>query len=349
MATLARQQHPLADSASQLRHYDEVTGIIPPFSSTLQKAGYDGLFAGRPEILQINVGKLCNQTCRHCHVDAGPDRREVMSRETMEQCLQFLDRSGMKTVDITGGAPELNPHYRWLVSECRQRGCRVMTRCNLTIITAHERFNDLPRFFAQHQVEVISSLPFYEASRTDRQRGTGVFDASIEALLLLNAEGYGKPDSGLQLHLVYNPVGAFLSAPQQMLEQQFKKELSNRYGIVFNNLYVINNLPISRFLHFLLQSGQYEEYMKKLVMAFNPATVPALMCRYTLSVSWEGFLYDCDFNQMLDLKITDQAGNARHISTVPAEALQERRIMVSQHCYGCTAGSGSSCGGQLVP
>lgn len=347
MATLARQQHPLASTEVQLKYLDEVTGVVPPFAHQLQSAGLD-LKALAPEILQINVGKLCNQTCRHCHVDAGPDRREVMSRETMEQCLRFLDRSGMRIVDITGGAPEMNPHYRWLVTECHSRNCRVMTRCNLTIIVAAPRFRDLPEFFAKHQVEVICSLPFYEASRTDRQRGAGVFDASIEALKVLNQQGYGQPNTGLLLHLVYNPVGAFLSGPQHVLEQQFKKELHQRFGIVFNNLYVINNLPISRFLAFLLQSGQFEEYMKKLVAAFNPATVPALMCRTTLSVGWDGYLYDCDFNQMLDLKITNSNGTPIHISDVTPEQLEGRAIRLSQHCYGCTAGAGSSCGGQLV-
>lgn len=348
MTTLARQHHSLADSAVQLQHLEEVTRIIPAFAARLRQAGFSELYAREPEILQINVGKLCNQTCRHCHVDAGPDRREVMSRETMEQCLQFLDRSNIAIVDITGGAPELNPHYRWLVAECRRRNRHVMTRCNLTIIVAAPRFNDLPQFFADHQVEVICSLPFYEAGRTDRQRGQGVFDASIKALQMLNAIGYGKPDTGLLLHLVYNPAGAFLSAPQSLLEQQFKKELQQRFGIVFNNLYVINNLPISRFLAFLLQTEQYEEYMQKLVAAFNPATVDLLMCRTTLSVGWDGYLYDCDFNQMLDLKTCAPDGKPLRISQVSREELTGRSIVVSQHCYGCTAGAGSSCGGALV-
>lgn len=316
--------------------------IFEPFVS---KVGYS-LQPRNPEIFQINIGKLCNQTCAHCHVDAGPDKKvENMDKATLLRCLEILKSSDIPTVDITGGAPEMNPHFRWFVEECRKLGKKVMNRCNLTIIMSNPKYHDLPDFFAENNVHVISSLPYFTKSRTDSQRGDGVFDDSIEALKKLNDVGYGVEGSGLVLDLVYNPSGAFLPGHQSSLEHEFKLQLTRRYGITFNNLYVITNLPISRFLDYLIESGNYTEYMTSLVDAFNPGTVEGLMCRYTLSVSWDGYIYDCDFNQMLDLKVE---GNSRHINDFDPDVLMNRNIVLNQHCYGCTAGAGSSCGGEIA-
>jgi radical SAM/Cys-rich protein len=298
------------------------------------------------EVFQINMGKMCNQTCRHCHVDAGPDRKEIMSRQTMQLCLQVLKNTEIKTVDLTGGAPELNPDFRWFVEELKKLGKHVIVRCNLTIILANKRFNDLPEFFKKHQIEVVSSLPSFTQDRTDRQRGDGVFEDSIKALQMLNSVGYGKEGSGLVLNLVYNPAGAFLPPSQIALEKEYKMELSTRYGILFNQLFAITNMPISRYLDYLLTSGNYEKYMDKLIAAFNPEAVKNLMCRNTLSVGWDGYLFDCDFNQMLDLKVS--SAQSRHLSEFNVEMLNNRIIVIKQHCYGCTAGAGSSCGGSLA-
>jgi radical SAM/Cys-rich protein len=299
-----------------------------------------------PQVFQINIGKLCNQSCAHCHVDAGPDKKvENMDKVTLEKCLEILSNHNIPTVDITGGAPEMNPHFRWFVEECRKLGKKVMNRCNLTIIMANPSYHDLPEFFAENQVEVISSLPYFTKTRTDSQRGDGVFEDSIEALKRLNAVGYGMEGSGLLLDLVYNPSGAFLPGHQTSLEHEFKLQLKRRYDISFNKLFVITNLPISRFLDYLIESGNYTEYMTSLVEAFNPSTVSGLMCRYTLSVSWDGYIYDCDFNQMLDLKVDSPS---RHINDFELNTLMQRNIVLNQHCYGCTAGAGSSCGGEIA-
>ncbi|MFZ1750439.1 MAG: arsenosugar biosynthesis radical SAM (seleno)protein ArsS [Saprospiraceae bacterium] len=299
-----------------------------------------------PEIFQINIGKLCNQTCAHCHVDAGPDKKvENMDRATLERCLEILRDHDIPTVDITGGAPEMNPHFRWFVEECTKMGKKVMNRCNLTIIMANPKYHDLPQFFADHKVHLVSSLPYFTKSRTDGQRGEGVFEDSIEALKRLNAVGYGIAGSDLTLDLVYNPSGAFLPGHQSSLEHEFKLQLARRYDIVFNHLFVITNLPVSRFLDYLIESGNYSEYMTSLVEAYNPATIDGLMCRFTLSVSWDGYIYDCDFNQMLDLKV---AAQAKHIDDFDLSLLMERNIVLNQHCYGCTAGAGSSCGGEIA-
>jgi radical SAM/Cys-rich protein len=297
------------------------------------------------DIMQLNLGKMCNQTCKHCHVDAGPDRKEMMSRSTMQFCLDVLKNSEIDVVDLTGGAPELNPDFRWLVEQIKKLGKHVIVRCNLTIILANKRFYDLPDFFKQHQVEVVSSLPSFTQDRTDRQRGDGVFEDSIKALQMLNQVGYGKEGSGLILNLVYNPAGAFLPPSQAALEKEYKMELSSRYDLVFNQLYAITNMPISRYLDYLLSSGNYSRYMDKLISAFNPASVQNLMCRNTLSVGWDGYLYDCDFNQMLDLKLS--ASGNQHISDFDFVKLKNRNIVIKQHCFGCTAGEGSSCGGSL--
>jgi radical SAM/Cys-rich protein len=286
---------------------------------------------------------MCNQVCKHCHVDAGPDRKEIMTRETMQLCLDALDRSSIKTVDITGGAPEMNPEFRWFVEQLSARGLKIMVRCNLTIILANKKYHDLPEFFKQHKVEVVSSLPFYNKRRTDSQRGDGVFDTSIEALKMLNAVGYGLDGTGLVLNLVFNPAGALLPGDQAGLEREYKANLMRDFGIQFNNLFTITNLPISRFLEYLLASGNYESYMERLVTSYNPVAAAGVMCRNTLSVGWDGSLYDCDFNQMLDLPV--QGAAPKHLRDWNLELLNQREVVVNQHCYGCTAGAGSSCGG----
>lgn len=346
--SLQRQQHPLADAKAQvsLLQDDQHLYRMIPFQQKLEESGLYPLRPTGVEIFQVNVGKMCNQVCRHCHVDAGPDRREIMTRETMEQCLDALRRNpSLKKVDITGGAPEMNPHFRWFVEEIRKLDRQVIVRCNLTIILAHPRYKDLPRFFREQGVEVVSSLPFYTSDRTDRQRGDGVFNDSITALQMLNSEGYGKEGSGLILDLVYNPAGAFMPPPQAALEAEYRKVLMQDHGIFFNQLFAITNLPISRYLDYLLQSGNYERYMEKLIAAYNPVAAAHVMCRNTISISWDGYLYDCDFNQMLDLKV---ACPSHHIAAFDTALLNDRAVVVNQHCYGCTAGAGSSCGGTVA-
>ncbi len=339
-------QHPLADSENQLEILENSSeNFRATFSEKLNLSGMYPLQASGIQIMQLNLGKMCNQTCKHCHVDAGPDRKEMMSRSTMQLCLDILKNSDIDVVDLTGGAPELNPDFRWLVEQIKKLGKHVMVRCNLTIILANKRFHDLPDFFKQHQVEVVSSLPGFTQDRTDRQRGDGVFEDSIKALQMLNQVGYGQEGSGLILNLVYNPAGAFLPPSQLALEKEYKMELASRYGIVFNQLFAITNMPISRYLDYLLSSGNYSRYMDKLISSFNPVSVQNLMCRNTLSVGWDGYLYDCDFNQMLDLKVSTP--NSQHISDFDFELLKNRNIVVKQHCFGCTAGEGSSCGGSL--
>ncbi len=348
--SLAARHSDLSDTFFQLKVLNgkEVTDArYPAFSETIKQAGFsDGrLQRTRVEIFQVNVGKLCNQTCAHCHVDAGPDRKEEnMTRENFERCLDILTRYDIPTVDITGGAPELNPNFRWFVEECRKLGKHVMDRCNLTVIVSNKKYHDLPAFFAENKVEVVSSLPHYSALRTDSQRGDGVFDDSIKALQMLNAVGYGKEGTGLKINLVYNPTGTFLPGNQAALEAEFKRQLKRKHDVDFNNLYAITNMPISRFLDYLLEGGHYESYMQSLLDAFNPSAVAGVMCRNTISVSWEGYLYDCDFNQMLDLKIAGK----NHLKDFDLTELESRDIVLNQHCYGCTAGSGSSCGGQVA-
>ena len=348
MKSLKASGHPFANSAVQLQSLQsEVADTLqlPSFHQKLAGAGLFPLQPLEPAVFQVNIGKMCNQVCKHCHVDAGPDRQEIMTRETMQQCLDALAKTTIPTVDLTGGAPEMNPDFRWFVEEIRKLDRKVMVRCNLTIIVANPKYHDLPEFFQQHQVEVVSSLPFYNADKTDRQRGKGVFEASIRALGMLNAVGYGQPDSGLLLNLVYNPNGAFLPGSQESLKRQFKRVLLDEFGIVFNDLYAITNVPISRYLDYLISSGNYGNYMEKLVNSFNPVAAAGVMCRNTLSISWDGFIYDCDFNQMLDLKV---ASRVQHVRDFDQRALNERAVVVNQHCYGCTAGAGSSCGGSTA-
>lgn len=340
--SLAGSSHPLASTEEQLRILGGPGCRHRPFSEALEFAGLFPLTATGIAVLQVNVGKLCNQTCRHCHVDAGPDRREIMSRETAELCIAALRSSRIPRLDITGGAPELNPNFRWLVEQARMLGRTVMDRCNLTVLQLPSQ-PDLADFLARHKVEIVASLPYFLQEKTDSQRGAGVFDKSIEAIRKLNALGYGQDGTGLLLNLVYNPVGAFLPPAQHAIEADFRRELSRRHGVLFNSLYTITNMPISRFLEFLLRSGNYERYMEKLVNAFNPAAAEGVMCRYTLSVGWDGALYDCDFNQMLDLRV--EPSLPQQIRDFEAAALSGRRIILGQHCYGCTAGTGSSCGG----
>ncbi|THH41198.1 arsenosugar biosynthesis radical SAM (seleno)protein ArsS [Neolewinella litorea] len=326
---------------------DVADAKLPRFADRLAAQGHQPFRATGIEVFQLNIGKLCNQTCAHCHVDAGPDRKEEnMKREDLELCLRVIEATPtIRVVDITGGAPEMNPHFRWFVEECTRLGKQVIDRCNLTIIMANPKYRDLPEFLARHRVQVVSSLPYFSKSRTDGQRGDGVFEDSIKALQLLNAVGYGNPETGLKLDLVFNPSGAYLPGKQETLEAEFKRQLHRKFGIVFNELYAITNLPVSRFLDYLLESGNYAEYMQKLVDAYNPATVAGLMCRNTISVSWDGYLYDCDFNQMLDLKV---AAKGQHLRDFNPEELHNRNIVLNQHCYGCTAGAGSSCGGTVV-
>jgi radical SAM/Cys-rich protein len=348
--SLHAKKHLLASPENQLRFLnDDLFGPkgLKGFELHLMEMGEWPLRPSQLEIFQVNVGYMCNQTCKHCHVDAGPDRKEIMTKETMQTCLNILEQNNIPTLDITGGAPEMNPNFRWFVSEAKRIGVKeIIVRSNLTIILANPKYHDLPQFFKEHQVRVVSSLPYYKRNKTDRQRGNGVFDKSIKALEMLNNLGYGKANTGLQLDLVYNPSGAFLPGDQGELEQEFKKALREDFGLEFNQLFTITNLPISRFLDYLIASENLDDYMEKLVEAFNPAAVNGIMCKNTISVDWKGFMYDCDFNQMLEIKTQDTAGN--HINDFDLNKLKNRAICVNQHCFGCTAGAGSSCQGTVV-
>lgn len=326
------------------------------FAQHLRDSGWQEFTPAKLEIFQINVGKLCNMTCRHCHVDAGPDRRENMDRQTIDACLQALDLTEAHTVDITGGAPELNPHFRYLVEQCVVRGKHVIDRCNLTVLML-PTMHDLPEWLAEHGVEIVCSLPHFRQPNTDKQRGDGTFEQSIAALHRLNAVGYGMGNPKLKLTLVSNPVEATLSCNQAaILEQMWKEGLRENHGITFDRLIAINNMPISRHLEWLEQSGNLQAYMELLVNSFNPDTIGGLMCRHTLSVSWDGRLFDCDFNQMLDLAIGDNsadkstanAENHLHIRDFKPQLIADRQIITGRHCFGCTAGRGSSCSGAIA-
>ncbi len=312
------------------------------FGARLRALGTE-LRAARPTTLQVNVGKKCNQACRHCHVDASPQRTESMSDEVVEACLSALERHpDLATFDITGGAPELHPRFRELVRRARALGRHVMVRHNLTVQFEPGQ-DDLPAFFAAQRCEVVCSLPHYTAEATDRQRGRGVYEASIEGLKRLNAAGYARGE-GLRLNLVANPVGAFLPPRQEDFERDCREYLARAHGVAFDHLFTLTNMPIARFERWLRQTGVYDQYLGRLEGAFNPATVPALMCRTLVSVSWDGFLYDCDFNQMLEMPLVRPAT----IRDFDLDALTERRIATGEHCFGCTAGAGSSCGGALA-
>jgi len=349
MKSLNAQHSILADAHEQLEiieHGQTGDFATTPFQRKLAESDLFPLKPFQVEIFQINIGKMCNQVCAHCHVDAGPDRKEIMTLQTMEQCLTVLQNNEcLETIDLTGGAPEMNPNFRWFVEEIKKLNRHVMVRCNLTIILANKKYHDLPQFYKQHGIEIVASLPFYTKDRTDRQRGGGVFESSIKALQMLNEIGYGVDNSGLILNLVYNPAGAFFPPSQASLEAEYKKALMADYNIVFNNLFAITNLPVSRFLDYLIKSGNYETYMEKLVNAYNPVAAANVMCRNTISIGWDGYLYDCDFNQMLELKVN---GRTTHIANFDIEALNNREIITGQHCYGCTAGSGSSCSGAVT-
>jgi radical SAM/Cys-rich protein len=340
LPTLKKRHAPLASAAEQRAMLARVP--VRGFGEALAGAELFPLRATGIEILQLNVGRKCNQTCRHCHVDAGPDRTEMMPDAVVDRCLEIIEGTDIPTVDITGGAPELHRRWREIVTRARAAGKHVMDRCNLTI-TLLPNYAYLPGFFAEHGVHVVASLPHYRQKGTDTQRGDGVFEESVTALRRLNALGYGKPGTGLVLDLVTNPVGTFLPGGQKALEAEWKRQLLRLYGVEFNALYTITNMPISRFLQFLEDSGQLGEYMQRLVTAFNPAAAAGVMCRNTLSVGWDGTLYDCDFNQMLDLPVDSRV--PRTVFDFDLGALNRREIVLGPHCFGCTAGAGSSCGG----
>jgi radical SAM/Cys-rich protein len=318
---------------------------MQPFAQRLHLNG-DGLTRREINVLQVNMGRYCNQACIHCHVEAGPTRKEMMSREIVDAVLRFLADTSIPTLDITGGAPELHEDFDYLVESAVGLGRHVMDRCNLTVIFEPGK-DYLPEFFRRRRVEVVCSLPCYSEENVDRQRGKGTFDLSIRALQIFNELGYGKPESGLALNLVYNPIGPHLPPPQEKLEQDYKRILRDRFGIEFNHLYCVTNMPITRYAMHLKLRGEYNRYVELLSANFNAATLDQVMCRNLISVGWNGSVYDCDFNQMLDLAITDGAGKRLHISSLTLEQVAHRAITVGDHCYACTAGSGSSCGGAL--
>lgn len=349
--SLLRRRSPLASPQYQLETLAAIELTSTPsqgdFDAALSQQGWNSFQPAKLEIFQINIGKLCNMTCRHCHVDSGPDRTtENMDRETIDACLSALDLTEAHTVDITGGAPELNPHFRYLVDQCVARGKHVIDRCNLTVLLL-PRMRDLPEWLAERKVEIVCSLPHYRKRNTDAQRGDGTFEKSIEALHRLNQAGYGKGNPEQWLTLMSNPTGAFLAGNQAKMEQEWKIGLQKNFGITFDRLIALNNMPISRFLEWLEESGNLQRYMELLVNSFNPATVNGLMCRNTLSISWDGRLFDCDFNQMLDLEIQQPDGHRPNIRDFDLQQLNQRQIVTSHHCFGCTAGAGSSCGGAI--
>ncbi len=351
--SLAYRRSPLASPDEQLRSLENVVIDSGPtgtgnFFGDVVASGWDALRPEELEIFQINLGKLCNMTCRHCHVDSGPDRtQENMDRETIEACLQAIDVSGAHTVDLTGGAPELNPHFEYLVDEVTGRGLHVIDRCNLTILTTG-RYRHLAQWFADRNVEVVCSLPHYRRIGTDAQRGEGTYKKSIEALRLLNSVGYGFGDPEQRLTLVTNPVGAFLAGSQDSLEREWQEALERNHGVHFDRLLALNNMPMSRYLEWLLDKGQLGEYLERLVNAFNPATIAGLMCRNTLSVSWDGYLYDCDFNQQLLMHMDMDNIQRPHVKDFSLERWLSHDIRTHRHCYGCTAGAGSGCGGAIA-
>jgi len=341
LPTLQKRDDGLASGVMQQSILTSVP-LARSFEESLEAVGLYPLRPTAIEIFQINVGKKCNQTCRHCHVDAGPDRTEMMPDDVVDRCLEIIESTDISIVDITGGAPELHRRWREIVSRSRAAGKRVIDRCNLTI-TLLPNYRYLPEFFAEHQVEVTASLPHYRSKQTDSQRGDGVFRESIEALQRLNALGYGQEGTGLMLNLVTNPVGTFLPGNQDTLEGEWKRQLRRLHGIEFNSLFTITNLPISRFLEFLEAEGRTHEYLERLANAFNPAAAAGVMCRNTISVGWDGTLYDCDFNQMLEMPVSPW--RSKTVFDFDVTELEAREIVLGPHCFGCTAGAGSSCGG----
>jgi radical SAM/Cys-rich protein len=349
--SLHYRRAPLAAPGAQIQMLDAASVSGGPtgtgrFSADVEAAGWTELKPERLDVFQINLGKLCNMTCRHCHVDSGPDRTaENMDRATVDACLAAIDRSGARIVDLTGGAPELNPHFEYLVDACVERGLHVMDRCNLTILTT-ARYAHLPGYFAGRGVEVVCSLPHYRQLSTDAQRGKGTYEKSLRALRLLNDVGYGKGDPRLKLTLVTNAVGAFLAGSQASLEREWKDALARDHDLYFDRLLALNNMPMSRFLEWLDEKGMTGQYLERLLAAFNPGTIAGLMCRNTLSVSWDGYLFDCDFNQQLDM--TMALPGRPHVSEFDLDAWLAHEIRTERHCYGCTAGAGSGCGGAIA-
>lgn len=336
--------HP--DMRADLRGQADLQGqALESFDVALAKAGLHPLTAECVSVFQVNMGRVCNQSCRHCHVSAGPDRTEAMSASVADESLSVIEANRFAVVDITGGAPEMNPSFRRFVSRAVMSGAHVKTRTNLTILL-EKGYEDLPDFLAQRRVEVVASLPYYMKETLDRQRGPGTFDRSISAIKRLNAVGYGALGSGLTLNLVYNPNGAYLPPRESAIEADFRRELSKRHGVVFSGLFTITNMPVGRFRDFLESSGNLTKYMDRLAGLFNPDAARNVMCRTTISVGPDGSLYDCDFNQMLGLKCG--FGAPDHISRFDAVALGRRRIVTGTHCYGCTAGAGSSCTGAVA-
>jgi radical SAM/Cys-rich protein len=319
---------------------------MQPFAERIHLTG-KGFNRRTLDVLQVNMGRYCNQACIHCHVESGPNRTEMMSRETVDGVLRFFENTNIPTLDITGGAPELNPHFDHLVESAVGLGRHVMDRCNLTVIFEPNK-NYLADFFARNRVELVCSLPCYTPDNVDKQRGKGTFDLSIQALQLFNALGYGQTGSDLVLNLVYNPVGPHLPPAQSKLEHDYKRELSEKFGIVFNRLYCLSNMPITRYETHLKLRGEYNAYVELLEQSFNAATLDQVMCRNLISIGWEGLVYDCDFNQMLDLPLRDSEGQPLKIETLSIEQVEQHEIIVGNHCYACTAGSGSSCGGALL-
>jgi radical SAM/Cys-rich protein len=342
LQSLLKRANPLSKPEKQ-RWLVENT-LVPAFSTTLISLGQWPIRSTGIETLQLNLGKLCNQTCNHCHVDAGPDRKEIMTMETLTHCLRVLEEANIPTLDLTGGAPEMNPHFSWAVEKAFALKKRIIDRCNLTILTTPS-FRWLYNFLAKHKVEIIASLPCYLEENTDKQRGAGTYQKSIEAIKQLNSLGYGNPESGLVLNLVFNPSGINLPPSQEKLEADYKSKLNALHAIRFNRLLTITNMPISRFLDNLHEENLLEPYMSKLANQMNPGTLANLMCRNTISVGWDGTLFDCDFNQMLDLPLTNQI--PQNIANFDVRTIKERTIVTGKHCYGCTAGSGSSCQGAL--
>ena len=351
-SSLHARRDPLASPAMQRARLNAAAVTTGPtgtgdFDRDLAAVGWPDLRPAVLDVFQINVGKLCNMACRHCHVDSGPDRTDAnMDRATAEACVAAMERLGARVLDLTGGAPELNPHFAYLVTEARRLGMHVMDRCNLTILTV-PRFAHLPAFFAAHGVEVVASLPHVRKGQTDAQRGDGTYQKSIRAIRLLNDVGYGQGDPERVLTLVTNPVGAFLAGAQASLEGEWKATLAREHGVTFDRLIALNDMPIARYLEWLEAKGQTDAYLHRLVAAFNPATVAGLMCRTTLSVGHDGRLYDCDFNQQLEMAMTDADGAPMTVADVTRERWLAHRIATDRHCYGCTAGAGSGCGGQI--
>ncbi|NOX26769.1 MAG: radical SAM/Cys-rich domain protein [Gammaproteobacteria bacterium] len=316
-----------------------------PTLPRLEKTDFPALRRGTLETVQVNVGYLCNLSCIHCHVNAGPARKEIMTRDTVDEILQYLQVCGAKTLDLTGGAPEMNPDFRYFVKAARDLGLEVIDRCNLTILS-EPGYEGTAEFLAENGVTVVASLPCYSEDNVDAQRGDGVFDGSIKGLQMLNALGYGQTDGDLVLDLVYNPQGATLPPSQKELAANYHHYLKAQFGVVFNQLYTVANMPIKRFGSMLISNGTFDGYMDLLRSAHNSDNVSSVMCRSLISVDWKGYVYDCDFNQMLDLPLANETKRA-HISDLIDTDLKGQNIIVKNHCYGCTAGQGSSCGGAL--